>query len=320
MIENQFIYSRLSPKTVGKLVAHHYDIASIQSCVFYVCGLHDNYFVQTDKNKYFVRIYRNDWRTFEEIRFELELLDYLKDKKEPISSPLKTKNNKLSFEVSSPEGKKIGVLFSYAQGGSPKQNITKKESELLGVSVAKIHNQTKKFKTAYKRKNLDLNYLVRRSLKVIKPFLTSEQSSYLALVQEEVEKNISKLTIKDNDYIICSGDINPTNFHVTEDNKITLFDFDQCGYGQRAFEIGKFFSSIHTHKSKEKIMQAFLQGYESVFKLSIEEKKAIPYFEIASVLWVMSIRVDNINKIGYGALGDSYWIHRIGIIEELINV
>ena len=88
MIENQFIYSRLSPKTVGKLVAHHYDIASIQSCVFYVCGLHDNYFVQTDKNKYFVRIYRNDWRTFEEIRFELELLDYLKDKKEPISSPL----------------------------------------------------------------------------------------------------------------------------------------------------------------------------------------------------------------------------------------
>ena len=156
MIENQYIYSRLSPKTISELVAYHYDITSIQSCVFYVCGLHDNYLITTDNNKYFIRVYRNDWRTLEEINFELELLKFLKDKKEPVSFPLVTNNNELSFEVSSPEGKRFGALFTYAEGEPLKQAITIKESELYGYSVANIHNQTESFKTKYKRKNMAL--------------------------------------------------------------------------------------------------------------------------------------------------------------------
>ena len=299
------------------MVAYHYNIASVQSCVFYVLGLHDNYLIQTEKGKYFVRIYRNEWRSPEEVKFELELLNYLKEKKEPVSNPLKTKNNELFFEVSSPEGEKIGALFTYAKGEPLKEAITINESKLLGRSVASIHNQAKEFTTEYKRKNLDFEHLVKRSLKVIEPFLTVEQKNYLASVQEIIETEISQLITEKTDFVACIGDVNPTNFHLTKNDNITLFDFDQCGYGQRAFEIGKFFSSIHAHKSKKEIMQAFLQGYESEHKLSLEEKKAIPYFEIASVLWVMSIRVENVNKVGYMALGSEYWAQRIGIIEEL---
>lgn len=55
-------------------------------------------------------------------------------------------------------------------------------------------------------------------------------------------------------------------------------------------------------------------------QLSSEEKEAIPYFEIASVLWVMSIRVDNVNKVGHSVLGSAYWRRRIGIIEELMSL
>jgi hypothetical protein len=31
----------------------------------------------------------------------------------------------------------------------------------------------------------------------------------------------------------------------------------------------------------------------------------------------MSIRVDNVNKVGYFALDPAYWRSRIGIVEEL---
>ena len=320
LIENQYIYSRLSPKTISELVAYHYDITSIQSCVFYVCGLHDNYFITTEKNKYFVRVYRNDWRSLEEINFELELLNFLKDKKAPVSFPLVTNNNELSFEVSSPEGQRFGALFTYAEGESLEQAITIKESELYGYSVANIHNQTKSFKTKYKRKSINLELLVERSLKIINPFLTTEQSNFLASVKVKIETGISELISENTGIVVCIGDVNPTNFHLSKSNHITLFDFDQCGYGQRAFEIGKFFSSIHFHESKKEIMVAFLQGYEKVHKLSVEEKKAISYYEIASVLWVMSIRVDNVNKVGQIALGSEYWSQRIGIIKELTSV
>ena len=319
MIELQYLYTRLTPEAVGELVEYHYDISTVQSCIFYVLGLHDNYLIQTDKDRYFVRIYRNAWRNPEEINFELELLDYLKNKKVSVSSPLKTKCNELSFEISSPEGKRLGALFSYAEGESLEREITTNESKLLGSSVANIHKQAKEFSTECKRKNLNSALLIKRSLKIIEPFLTAQQKEFLAAVQETIETNLAELISENTDLVVCIGDVNPTNFHLTKGNKITLFDFDQCGYGQRAFEIGKFYSSIHFHKAKKEITQAFLQGYETVHKLSIEEKKAIPYFEIASVLWVMSIRVDNVNKVGFIALGSSYWSHRIGIIEELID-
>lgn len=320
MIEPQYLYSRFTPQTVTELVMYHYDIPMINSCVFYVFGLHDNYLIETSEGKFFVRIYRAEWRTPEEIQFELDLLDYLKDNEQPVSSPLQTKQNDLSFQVTCPEGTRLGAVFSFAAGESLAHEITKYEAQLLGSCVAGMHNETKGFHSVFKRKNLDCALLVNRSLEVIKPFLTAQQKSYLTSVQKTIETNLAELTLDDSGLVVCVGDVNSTNFHLTGENKITLFDFDQCGYGQRAFEVGKFFSSIHSHSSKSEIQQAFLQGYESAYKLSTEEKLAIPFFEIASVIWVMSIRVDNVNKVGHSALESAYWRKRIGIIEELMGV
>ena len=36
--------------------------------------------------------------------------------------------------------------------------------------------------------------------------------------------------------------------------------FDQCGFGYRAFEIGKYLSSIHAHENKQALAEAFQAG------------------------------------------------------------
>ena len=319
MIEQQYYYSRLTSETVSELISQNYDTQAVKSCVFYVYGLHDNYLIQTKDEQFFVRIYRGSWRSAEEINFELELLSFLGSKKQPVPTPLRTKKNDFSFEINCPEGKRRVAVFTYAEGVPPDQNTTEEHIKLLGRTVAKLHNESQHFQSDFKREALSLEFLVDRSLQVIKPFLNKSQSDYLTSVKTVIETNLAELESDESSQVVCVGDVNLTNFHLTKDNKITLFDFDQCGYGQRAFEIGKFFSSIHFHESKEIVKQAFLQGYEEVHKLRVVEKKAIPYYELASVIWVMSIRVDNADKVGHSALDSSYWSRRIGIIEEMVE-
>ena len=56
------------------------------------------------------------------------------------------------------------------------------------------------------------------------------------------------------------------NVHFTEDNQITLFDFDQCGYGWRVFDIAKFLQVSLSAGIKREIRDAFLAGYQQAQK------------------------------------------------------
>ena len=319
MIQIKYIYSRLTSDSVTELVAHYYDNNHISSCEFYVLGLHDNYLIQCKNEAFILRIYRNDWRTQEEIGFELELLNYLRGKEQSIAYPLPTKNNKLSFEISSPEGKRVAALFVYADGEAVNRNISIEQSKILGASIANIHEATNNFKTKNTRNNLDLAYLVDQSLVLIEPYVNSKQYQFLESVKETIVNNLSHLNTNNADFGICIGDVNQTNFHINKAKKITVFDFDQCGYGYRVFELGKFLSSIHFHKNKQEKMEAFVKGYETVRQLTNKEKETIPYFEISSVIWVMSIRVANKNKVGHINLEKSYWDQKLGIIKSLVE-
>jgi len=312
-----FIYSQLSSDSVFEIVNTYYDIGSLVSSKFYVQGLHDNYLVECNKMKYIYRIYRNDWRSEEEILFELDLLSHLEKTSSNVSFPIRMKNDKYVTYIKSPEGVRIGVLFQYAIGYPPSNDISSDLCNLLGISVANIHNNTEGFKSEYKRETLDLAYLVDHSLKLIHPFLNPGQVDYLNKIRELIYDNISHLAPDNSDFGICAGDINLTNFHISEDNIITHFDFDQCGYGFRAFELGKFAVGFRSDNLKKEKFFAFLSGYESIRKISEKEKMAIPYFEIVAVIWVMSIHASNVNKIGYQYLDESFWKKRIGIIESL---
>jgi len=314
----KFIYSQLSSDSVHEIINSQYELEYSISVRFYVLGLHDNYLIECGNKKYIFRIYRNNWRTEEEILFEVDLLSYLEKTSSNVAAPLKTKNSEVVSYIEAPEGIRAGVLFHYADGYPPSSNISYEKCKLLGISVAKIHENADGFNSKYKRETLDLPYLVDRSLKLISPFLNTRQIEYLGNIQETIYNNISHLSPDNSDFGICTGDINLTNFHINKDNVITHFDFDQCGYGFRAFELGKFTVCFRGDNLKAEKVRSFLNGYESVRKISEQEKMAIPYFEIVAIIWVMSIHVSNVDKIGYQYLDESFWKKRIGIIESLV--
>ena len=315
----KFIYSQLSSDSVLDIINSKYELGQSISSKFYVLGLHDNYLIECSNKKYIFRLYRNGWRTKEEILFEVDLLSYLEKTSSNVASPVKIKNNELVTYIEAPEGIRSGVLFHYADGQPPSSDVSCEECHLLGISVAKIHENSDGFKSKYKRETLDLPYLVDDSLKLIRPFLNSSQIESLSNIREIIYQNISNLTPDNSDFGICTGDINLTNFHINQNKIITHFDFDQCGYGFRAFEIAKFTGGFRRNEAKHDKLNAFLNGYESVRVISENEKRAIPYFEIVAPIWVLAIHACNVDKIGHQYLDEGFWKKRIENIEVLVG-
>lgn len=316
MANNTYLYSQLSSSSGLSLVAFHYDLPNLEYCSFYARGLHDNYLLTAGIAKFVLRIYRNNWRSPEEIGFELAALKYLGDKGARVAFPITTRSGDLNFAIDSPEGKRSAALFHYAKGNAPGTNLSIKESELLGKSAATIHQLAEGFKTPYTRPILDVPYLLDGSINAIEPFLNQDALAYLKSIQPQLHHALPHLSKEQAQYGICIGDVNPTNFHIDKET-ITIFDFDQCGYGYRAFEIGKFISSIHSFKNKNDIANAFLKGYQQQRPLSSNELAAIPFFEMIAVIWVMSINANNADLIGLKWLEQPYWDRKLTILKEL---
>jgi len=315
-----YTYSQLSSDSVLKMVLRHYNFTKIIHCKFYLLGLHDNYLISADDHQYVLRIYRNDWRSQKEILFELEVLTFLGSQGAAVSAPLPTKRGEFSFMIDCPEGLRSATLFAYAEGHAPCNEITVEESTLLGRTVATIHNISEPLSITANRPVLETPYLLDESLRTIEPFVGLSTFSYLKTLQQSLKAALPPLARKRGIYGICIGDVNPTNFHINKNNHITIFDFDQCGYGFRAFEIGKFISSIHAVKLKQAISRAFIDGYQEIRPLTTDEIASIPYYEMISVIWVMAIHACNADRIGYKWLEKPFWDRHIAKLKTLESV
>lgn len=312
-----YTYSQLSAESAQEFVASNYEAVEPLSCKYYMLGLHDNYLVRGCDGRYILRIYRSDWRNVDEVAFELELLTYLRAKNAPVAWPLPTVDGRLAFSIDSPEGERMAALLPYAEGRAPEDEITTDQCESLGHAVALVHELSDGFSTSHHRPELDFPHLVEESIERIKPFLDSEGVLYVDGLHARLHKHWPKLAKESGVFGICHGDVNPRNFHLSGSPNVTLFDFDQCGFGYRAFDIGKFASSLQPNAQKRALVDAFIQGYRKCRRLSESECASISYFEVVAVLWVMSIRVKNANRIGHKYFEKPYWDAKLKMLREL---
>ena len=109
-------------------------------------------------------------------------------------------------------------------------------------------------------------------------------------------------------YGICVGDVHSGNAHFTDENQPTLFDFDQCGYGWRAFDIAKCLHVLIRQKIDVTVRNSFIDGYESFRKLSEVELAAIPIFVKAAHVWVMGISTNAVGDVLPYGWFDNDWL------------
>ena len=274
----------LKSDEVLELVRANYSLDTPQTCTLIRRGFNDHYLFKVGQARYIFRVYLNGKYYVdspEAFQFELDLLDYLQTQSIPVSHPIRMDNGELLGWTSTALDRRATALFSFAPGGEVlEESFTIEESLEMGKTIAAFHLAANDFSSNHERYHLNLKYLVDEPLRLIEKDNSEQGQELLASLPSipDLVSAVKSLSIDNDEYGIIHGDLHPGNMHFQE-NQVTFFDFDHCGYGWRAYDLSLF------HYAPDALQKAFFQGYESLRPLTEGERDCLPIFAKLRRLW-----------------------------------
>jgi Ser/Thr protein kinase RdoA (MazF antagonist) len=292
--------SIISEIHLGEFLIDTYNLDKNTNCQLIKAWVNDTYLVETNSEKFIFRIYRLDWRSENEIAEELRLINLLKEKSISVSFPISDKNDNFIQSINAPEGKRFGILFSFAEG-EKQLDLSPDLHFEIGKMMAEIHKNSKGFQL--ERVTYTPKILLFDSLKNIGNILGNNSTEFDFLKQTQTQ--LSNIFREINPGKIRKGavhlDLWADNLNITSNNKITLFDFDFCGNGfltlDIAFHIMMLFLFETDQEKLEKKTTKFYEGYESVLVISEEEKKLIPAFGTTLLFYYLCFQCERFSTI-----------------------
>jgi len=286
------ITSTLSACELGEFIRERYRLSQNCTCKLFRTGINHTYFIDDDETKYVLRVYFYNWRSKSQILEEIKLLNLLKENNISISYPIADIEGNFIQDINAPEGIRHAVLFSFAEGKKIRFMDTA-TCFSIGSLMARMHLVTQN--RNIERINYNTESLLKLPYEQVKKIFseTLEEMQFIKKQSDEISKafeNIDPASLKEG---IVPLDIWYDNMNVTDDNKITIFDFDFCGNGLLILDVAYFCKQlfhIETDKEEYKLkVQSFLNGYQSLKKLSEQEIKMIPI--AGSAIWIFYLGV-----------------------------
>lgn len=286
--------STLSENHLRQFVIDKYSLSEKCTCKLFRTGINHTYFIEGIETKYIFRVYSFNWRTKVEIQAKLNLLSELKNNNISVSHALSDKDEEYIQEINAPEGIRFAVLFTFAKGGKVRF-MNEENCASIGSLMAQIH------KTTANKKIERIDYTIQTLLEVPYHNATrffSEELTEMQYLKSSINVISKTFEIRANDNIQSSCvhlDIWYDNMSITDNNKITLFDFDFCGNGFSILDIAYFCKQLfHIETDKriyEQKVRYFLEGYQSIRNLSQEEINLIP--NAGASIWIFYLGVQS---------------------------
>ena len=296
-------HSILSADELIKIIQANYTLVSPLECSLFHSGVNDIYLVVAQEQKYILRVsHVKRYGAFDEsaYRFELDLLGFLREKQLPVSYPLARRNQDMLGVIDAPEGKRHYALFNFAEGKLP-SSLEKEHGYILGETLAKLHLAVNEFSSPHPRFHLDEEFLINEPMRRLERFpqIAKEDMGFLEKLSEALRGSIQGLSRQIDEYGIIHGDFWWNNVHFA-DGKTTLFDFDFCGYGWRAYDIGSLRGTAKAfgYSLSDEVVDSFVRGYQSVRKLTEPELAAISAFEKIRVIWAFGLWTASVDVHG----------------------
>jgi Ser/Thr protein kinase RdoA (MazF antagonist) len=302
-MEQAITHSILSAEALGAEIAQTYPSDTPETCQLLLPSKNDTYLVTTGGHRYIARVYRARWRSWSEISYELELLTHLAAKGIPVSVPIPARDGTLIRPLLAPEGTRYLVLFTYAK--ETHFPLTEEEHcYLAGRLLAALHTASDDFVSRQARCRLDLEHLIDRPLTAMCSFLDhrADDWRYLERLAGKLRARVETVAAG-LDWGVCHGDFAGGNIHVAEDRTLTVFDFDFCGPGWRAYDLAAI-QSIAVGPDKTTLWEGFLQGYTEIRRLAPTDLAAVPFFHAIRHLWGMGVQASNVADRGILRLND----------------
>lgn len=295
--------SILSSTHLNQFLQKKYGLGEGTSCQVLKAGVNHTYLLTDGSSKAIFRIYSLNWRTETEIGEELRLLTLLRENKLPVSYPMTDVEGTFIQEFDAPEGKRFGVLFSFAEG-EKQLTFSGDLHYAIGQIMARFHQLTTSL--TLKRVSYTPQVLLVESLEFVEPFLSAESTElkFLRDTQQHLLKEFSTIDRAKTREGIVHLDIWFDNLNIDKDGQVTLFDFDFCGNGMVCLDIAYYILQIHSTEADEaefrKKKERFLAGYESIMEISEEEKRLLPMLGLSVYFFYLGVqcqRFDNWSNV-----------------------
>jgi Ser/Thr protein kinase RdoA (MazF antagonist) len=317
-------YSTLSPSHLADWISERYGWENVQ-CRLLVRGVGDTYLVETNRDRYILRIYRSSHRTLTQIEMEVTLLTAAREAGVPVSYPLADLSGEMIQSLTAIEGERYAVLFSYAPGKVVRA-LSESQLRTLGTQMALLHNVSSTFPQKGDRWTFDTETTLFAPLRQIKNNFADLSEDY-AWLQDVAKQAANRLEHADSSSFssgYCQFDFLPKNFHF-EGDQITFFDFDFMGYGWLVNDLMSFWQHLQLDAFAGRMKQEDVKGtfdivlssYREKRSLSKEEEELIPYLSLGFWLFYMSFHTthDQFFAFTQPAILKSY----VGILRNLVQ-
>ncbi|GAB2559185.1 phosphotransferase enzyme family protein [Spirosoma aerophilum] len=308
--------SILSKTHLAQLLQQVYNLSPATTCQLLKAGVNHSYLVTDGLAKSIFRIYSLHWRTQDEINEELKLLTLLNQNGIPVSYPLPDAHGKYIQELEAPEGKRFGVLFSFAEG----EKLLTFSPDLhykMGQIMARFHQLTHQLTLS--RATYTPQRLLVDSLSQLPLFLPAEsdEMKFMLETQRYLLHEFDGIDTTQTRLGTVHLDIWFDNLNIDKDGQITLFDFDFCGNGLLCLDIAYYILQIHSTEADVNEFQnkkaRFLAGYESVTALSDEEKRLLPMLGLSVYFFYVGVQTQRFDDWSNTFLNELY-------LKRLINL
>jgi Ser/Thr protein kinase RdoA (MazF antagonist) len=265
-------------------------------CFFAGQGWGDVYLVQHwppssgEVERYYLKVYAAAWRTIADIRFELDFIQYLDRKRLAVALPFPGREGNLVHSLKLPEGERSLVLFHAAPGRPLSDQPDEWQCQLLGGLAAQLHEAAADFTSRHYRSPMELDHLL--DLSPLRAFAShyGEEMAYLQRLANRVRAELHAMPLTALRRGVCHGDLGGANVFLEDGpgSQITIIDFDDCGPGWYAYDLGHLFMFLHLFRAAqaEQLWQTFLTAYRGRTTLDPLEVAAAPAFALARLLQV----------------------------------
>jgi len=103
-------------------------------------------------------------------------------------------------------------------------------------------------------------------------------------------------------------------------NDVTIFDFDFCGNGWLCYDIAYYVLQLHsTEKDESECMlkiDAFLDGYRTITRISEEEKRLLPLLGVSLYFFYLGIQCQRFDNWSNAFLNENYLKRFINLLVK----
>ena len=265
------VYTKINKGDIS-FINKKFDIEEIISFQGIKKGIENTNYLLKSKNKKFILTIFEKRVSNKEIPFFMKLMDKLNNSKINCPKPLKNNDGKYLIKLKN----KTACIVSFLKG-KDKNKLDLKNCFEVGKIIAQMHLVTKNINLSRKNsmgiKNLDplLKSIKFRSNKF------SNLEKFLANNLNEIKKNWPKKLPKG----IIHGDLFIDNIFFNKNKLSGIIDFYFAANDYFMYEIAICINALcfDNKRSKFRInkqnIKSLIQGYESIKKISLKEKKSL---------------------------------------------